>query len=79
MKITTIILSIFFLTLTNIAHSKVGKYQIIDATDQNPNWVWVLNTETGQVKVCRERMILRNGLDGILEMQPICSLYSRKD
>jgi hypothetical protein len=78
MKLSIVISSILFLTLSNIAHSKVGKYQIINASNQS-GWVWVLNTETGQVRVCFETLKFQSSYDEIFDKQPFCSRYSGKN
>ena len=79
MKLSIITSTILFLSLTNFAHSKVGKYQIINATNAEPYYVWILNTETGQVKVCYEKLQFQRSYEEIFEKQPWCSRYSQKD
>ena len=63
--------------VTNKANAFVGnkiKYQIVNSTKEN--WVWILNTETGNVKVCYEWLQIRSKRSEVNSKSPLCSEYS---
>ncbi len=63
--------------VTNKANAFVGnnfKHQIVYSG--KPGWVWVLNAETGKVKVCFEILQVQSEWNEIFKKSPFCSKYS---